>query len=65
MSSFRDPESAADYEVQEKFSLMEWSANECRELGCTLEIVTNKSREGLQFCRVLLGLVGSCVTSLI
>ncbi|QCD92433.1 peptide chain release factor subunit 1 [Vigna unguiculata] len=50
-SNFRDPESSADFEVQEKLSLLEWFANEYKRFGCTLEFVTNKSQEGSQFCR--------------
>lgn len=57
-SNFRDPETAADYEVQEKLSLLEWFANEYRRFGCTLEFVTNKSQEGSQFCRGFGGIGG-------
>ncbi|XP_073220375.1 eukaryotic peptide chain release factor subunit 1-3-like [Cicer arietinum] len=57
-SNFRDPESSADYEVQEKLSLLEWFANEYRRFGCTLEFVTNKSQEGSQFCRGFGGIGG-------
>ncbi|WJX71828.1 Ethylene-responsive transcription factor 13 [Trifolium repens] len=57
-SNFRDPESNADYEVQEKLSLLEWFANEYRKFGCTLEFVTNKSQEGSQFCRGFGGIGG-------
>lgn len=57
-SNFRDPESSADYEVQEKLSLDEWFANEYKQFGCTLEIVTNKSQEGSQFCKGFGGIGG-------
>lgn len=57
-SNFRDPESNADYEVQEKTSLLDWFANEYRRFGCTLEFVTNKSQEGSQFCRGFGGIGG-------
>ncbi|RYR56863.1 hypothetical protein Ahy_A05g022579 isoform B [Arachis hypogaea] len=57
-SNFRDPVSNADYEVQEKISLLEWFANEYRRFGCTLEFVTNKSQEGSQFCRGFGGIGG-------
>jgi peptide chain release factor subunit 1 len=57
-SNFRDPETAADYEVQEKTSLLDWFANEYRRFGCTLEFVTNKSQEGSQFCRGFGGIGG-------
>ncbi|RZB62078.1 Eukaryotic peptide chain release factor subunit 1-3 isoform C [Glycine soja] len=57
-SNFRDPESNADFEVQEKLSLLEWFANEYKRFGCTLEFVTNKSQEGSQFCRGFGGIGG-------
>ncbi|CAH9142315.1 unnamed protein product [Cuscuta epithymum] len=57
-SNFRDPETNADLEVQEKLSLLEWFANEYRRFGCSLEFVTNKSQEGSQFCRGFGGIGG-------
>ncbi|RHN52510.1 putative 50S ribosomal protein L30e [Medicago truncatula] len=57
-SNFRDPESAADYEVQEKQSLLEWFANEYKQFGCTLVIVTDESQEGSLFCKGLGGIGG-------
>jgi hypothetical protein len=43
-SSFREAETQAELEVQEKLSLLEWFANEYKRFGCTLEFVTNKSQ---------------------
>ncbi|RHN63383.1 putative 50S ribosomal protein L30e [Medicago truncatula] len=57
-SNFRDPENSSDYEVQEMLSLVEWFANEYKQFGCTLEIVTNKSQEGSQFCKGFGGIGG-------
>ncbi|CAH9093221.1 unnamed protein product [Cuscuta europaea] len=57
-SNFRDSETNADLEVQEKMSLLEWFANEYRRFGCSLEFVTNKSQEGSQFCRGFGGIGG-------
>lgn len=57
-SNFRDPETSAELEVQEKMSLLEWFANEYKRFGCTLEFVTNKSQEGSQFCRGFGGIGG-------
>ncbi|CAH1454082.1 unnamed protein product [Lactuca virosa] len=57
-SNFRDPETNAELEVQEKTSLLEWFANEYKKFGCTLEFVTNKSQEGSQFCRGFGGIGG-------
>ena len=44
-SNFRDKDSAAELEVQEKTSLLEWLANSYKKFGCALEFVTNKSQE--------------------
>ncbi|KAH7521046.1 hypothetical protein JRO89_XSUnG0124700 [Xanthoceras sorbifolium] len=57
-SNFRDPETSAELEVQEKTSLLEWFANEYKKFGCSLEFVTNKSQEGSQFCRGFGGIGG-------
>lgn len=57
-SNFRDPETNAELEVQEKTSLLEWFANEYKNFGCSLEFVTNKSQEGSQFCRGFGGIGG-------
>lgn len=57
-SNFRDPATNAELEVQEKMPLLEWFANEYRRFGCTLEIVTNRSQEGSQFCRGFGGIGG-------
>jgi len=57
-SNFRDAETNAELEVQEKPSLLEWFANEYKRFGCTLEFVTNKSQEGSQFCRGFGGIGG-------
>ncbi|CAM8922035.1 unnamed protein product [Rhodiola kirilowii] len=57
-SNFRDPVTSAELEVQEKMPLLEWFANEYKRFGCTLELVTNKSQEGSQFCREFGGIGG-------
>ncbi|KAH0652182.1 hypothetical protein KY289_029860 [Solanum tuberosum] len=57
-SNFRDPDTNAELEVQDKLSLLEWFANEYRRFGCSLEFVTNKSQEGSQFCRGFGGIGG-------
>ncbi|CAA6656503.1 unnamed protein product [Spirodela intermedia] len=57
-SNFRDAATAAELEVQEKVSLLEWFANEYKRFGCMLEFVTNKSQEGSQFCRGFGGIGG-------
>ncbi|XP_039009562.1 eukaryotic peptide chain release factor subunit 1-2-like [Hibiscus syriacus] len=57
-SNFRDPETSAELEVQEKMPLLEWFANKYKRFGCSLEFVTNKSQEGSQFCRGFGGIGG-------
>ncbi|KAI5341517.1 hypothetical protein L3X38_020791 [Prunus dulcis] len=57
-SNFRDPDTSAELEVQDKMPLLEWFANEYKRFGCTLEFVTNKSQEGSQFCRGFGGIGG-------
>jgi peptide chain release factor subunit 1 len=57
-SNFRDADTSADLEVQEKMPLLEWFANEYKKFGCSLEFVTNKSQEGSQFCRGFGGIGG-------
>ncbi|CAK9861986.1 unnamed protein product [Sphagnum jensenii] len=57
-STFREVETQAELEVQEKLSLLEWFANAYKGFGCTLEFVTNKSQEGSQFCRGFGGIGG-------
>lgn len=57
-SNFKDSETSAELEVQDKMPLLEWFANEYKNFGCTLEFVTNKSQEGSQFCRGFGGIGG-------
>lgn len=44
--------------IQEKQSLLEWFANEYKQFGCTLVIVTDESQEGSLFCKGLGGIGG-------
>ncbi|OVA01306.1 Peptide chain release factor eRF1/aRF1 [Macleaya cordata] len=57
--NFSDPDNSAELEVVEKTSLLEWFANEYKQFGCTLEFVTNKSKQGSLFCKGLGGIGGS------
>ncbi|KAL7613836.1 hypothetical protein Lser_V15G05123 [Lactuca serriola] len=57
-SNFRDSVSDAELVVEENMSLIEWFVNEYKRFGCKLEFVTNKSQEGLNFCRGLGGIGG-------
>jgi peptide chain release factor subunit 1 len=54
---FRDP-SGAEMEVIEKLALIEWIASSYKTFGCKLEIVTDRSQEGSQFCRGFGGIGG-------
>jgi len=45
-------------EVLDKVSLIEWLANNYKTFGAHLEIVTDRSQEGSQFCRGFGGIGG-------
>jgi peptide chain release factor subunit 1 len=47
-----------ELEVVEKVQLLEWLANNYKRFGAALEIVTNKSQEGSQFCKGFGGIGG-------
>ena len=55
---FKDKETGAELEVQDKQPLLEWLANNYKKFGCGLEFITNKSQEGSQFCRGFGGIGG-------
>ncbi len=57
-SHFKDKETGAELEVQDRMPLLEWLANQYKKFGCQLEFVTNKSQEGSQFCRGFGGVGG-------
>jgi peptide chain release factor subunit 1 len=46
-------------ELIDKMSLLEWLATNYKRFGATLEIVTDKSQEGAQFCIGFGGIGGS------
>lgn len=56
-SQFKDKE-GNDLEAIDKTLLLEWLANHYKEFGTTLEIVTDRSQEGSQFCRGFGGIGG-------
>jgi peptide chain release factor subunit 1 len=56
-SEFQDPD-GNDYEVVDKTLLLEWLANHYKDFGTTLEIITDRSQEGSQFCRGFGGIGG-------
>ena len=47
-----------EQDVVEKMLLIEWMANNYKEFGAILEIVTDRSQEGSQFCRGFGGIGG-------
>lgn len=49
-SSFKDEATSADLEVVENTSLLEWFAENYRQFGCALELITNNTEEGSQLC---------------
>jgi peptide chain release factor subunit 1 len=54
----RDATTGADLEVVDSIPLVEWLAEHYKEFGTRLEIITNKSQEGSQFCRGFGGIGG-------
>jgi len=57
-SHFREAGTNAELEVQEQMALLEWFANNYKRFGAKLEIVTNRSQEGSQFCKGFGGIGG-------
>lgn len=57
-SHFVDAETGVDLETTDSIALLEWLANNYKIFGCVLEIVTDRSQEGSQFCRGFGGIGG-------
>ena len=49
-----------EMEVLEKMPLIEWLANNYKRFGAVLEIVTDRTQEGAQFCMGFGGIGGLC-----
>eukprot|EP00042_Codosiga_hollandica_P040064 m.341366 g.341366 ORF g.341366 m.341366 type:complete len:441 (-) comp55764_c0_seq1:299-1621(-) len=49
-SQFVDKDTNTELELNEKIPLLEWLATNYKRFGATLEIITDKSQEGAQFC---------------
>ena len=47
---FVNKDTGVELELVDKCPLLEWLANEYKTFGATLEIVTDRSQEGSQFC---------------
>lgn len=57
-SHFVDPETGNELDLESSVPLLEWLANNYKNFGATLEIVTDKSQEGAQFVRGFGGIGG-------
>ncbi|KAJ8969526.1 hypothetical protein NQ314_001709 [Rhamnusium bicolor] len=57
-SHFTDKETGVELELVECQPLLEWLANNYKNFGATLEIITDKSQEGSQFVRGFGGIGG-------
>merc|ERR1712178_542419 len=57
-NNFIDPETSVDLDVVSTTPLLEYLANEYKNFGATLEIVTDRSQEGAQFVRGFGGIGG-------
>lgn len=57
-SLFIEKETGLEYEIEEQMQLLEWFANNYKNCGATLEIITDKSQEGSQFCKGFGGIGG-------
>jgi len=57
-SHFMNKETGAELEVEEQMPLLEWFANNYKNFGTNLQIVTDRSQEGSQFCKGFGGIGG-------
>ena len=55
---FVDKDTGVELELSDKCPLLEWLANNYKSFGATLEIVTDRSQEGSQFCKGFGGIGG-------
>ena len=51
-------QTGVELELQESMPLLEWFANNYKNFGATLEIVTDRSQEGAQFVKGFGGIGG-------
>lgn len=56
--NFINKETGAELEVEEQMALLEWFANNYKSFGTNLQIVTDRSQEGSQFCKGFGGIGG-------
>jgi len=55
---FTDKETGVELELEESLPFLEWLANNYKNFGSTLEIITDRSQEGSQFVRGFGGIGG-------
>jgi len=55
---FTDKETGVELELVDQMPLLEWFANNYKNFGATLEIITDKSQEGAQFVKGFGGIGG-------
>ncbi|CAH1258388.1 eukaryotic peptide chain release factor subunit 1 [Branchiostoma floridae] len=55
---FTDKDTGVELELMESMPLLEWFANNYKKFGATLEIITDRSQEGSQFCKGFGGIGG-------
>jgi peptide chain release factor subunit 1 len=53
-----DFQTGVELELQDQMPLLEWFANNYKNFGATLEIVTDRSQEGAQFVKGFGGIGG-------
>ena len=58
MNPFQDKETGVELELEEQMPLLEWLANNYKNFGTVLEIITDKSQEGSQYVRGFGGIGG-------
>jgi len=56
--NFINKETGLEFEVEEQMQLLEWFANNYKNFGTNLQIVTDRSQEGSQFCKGFGGIGG-------
>lgn len=57
-TQFVDKDTGVELEIVDRISFLEWLANNYKTYGATLEIVTDRSQEGSQFCKGFGGVGG-------
>ena len=57
-TNFLDKETGVELEMVDRMPLLEWLANNYKTFGAMLEIVTDRSQEGSQFCKGFGGIGG-------